>query len=356
MSEPITTSDTFPVKDPLNGAPRWRGFNIASRFVVKGDNRNPEMFGHEPGGYPEMHFRWIADWGFNCVRLITSMWNWSDPADPFKIDEENLEYFDDGIEYARANGLHCIFGLWAGPGYDINFDGRPAEERLTLWKNPTLWDAWRFQWEYLAKRYAGIPGDALTFNLLNEPSHCTREEHDAFIVPLVEAVRRVHPERTITLDGMRCANEAIPHLAHLGVVHSFHFYLPTEVTHFRAHWMPDGARSQLPAWPIDVKGWGRVDKQELAHCLDHCGHIPLRRRGARATCTEFGCHHYTPHKIVLDWTRDLLDVFQEHDIGFLMWNFRGSFGVLDSARVDVDYEDWYGHKLDRRLLQLMRHR
>ena len=39
-----------------------------------------------------------------------------------------------------------------------------------------------------------------------------------------------------------------------------------------------------------------------------------------------------------------------------MWNFLGSFGVLDSARIDVDYEDWYGHKLDRRFLQLMRNR
>ena len=33
-----------------------------------------------------------------------------------------------------------------------------------------------------------------------------------------------------------------------------------------------------------------------------------------------------------------------------MCNCRGSFGVLDSGRSDVQYEDFEGHKLDRKLL------
>jgi hypothetical protein len=36
-----------------------------------------------------------------------------------------------------------------------------------------------------------------------------------------------------------------------------------------------------------------------------------------------------------------------------LWNFRGSFGVLDSGRADVQYEDWRGHKLDRAMLRLL---
>ena len=32
----------------------------------------------------------------------------------------------------------------------------------------------------------------------------------------------------------------------------------------------------------------------------------------------------------------------------------GDFGVLDSDRDDVEYEDFHGHKLDRRLLELLR--
>jgi len=35
-----------------------------------------------------------------------------------------------------------------------------------------------------------------------------------------------------------------------------------------------------------------------------------------------------------------------------MWKFRGSFGVLDSGRADVAYEDCHGHKLDRKMPEL----
>jgi len=37
-----------------------------------------------------------------------------------------------------------------------------------------------------------------------------------------------------------------------------------------------------------------------------------------------------------------------------MWNLRGAFGVLDSERQDVEYEDFKGHMLDRKMLELIR--
>jgi endoglucanase len=36
-----------------------------------------------------------------------------------------------------------------------------------------------------------------------------------------------------------------------------------------------------------------------------------------------------------------------------LWNLRGSFGVLDSQRTDVKYEDFRGSKLDREMLQVL---
>jgi endoglucanase len=33
---------------------------------------------------------------------------------------------------------------------------------------------------------------------------------------------------------------------------------------------------------------------------------------------------------------------------------RRGFGVLDSERADVQYEDFKGHKLDRKMLELVR--
>jgi hypothetical protein len=40
--------------------------------------------------------------------------------------------------------------------------------------------------------------------------------------------------------------------------------------------------------------------------------------------------------------------------GFALWQLRGTFGVLDSGRKDVQYEDFKNHKLDRKMLELLR--
>ena len=41
-------------------------------------------------------------------------------------------------------------------------------------------------------------------------------------------------------------------------------------------------------------------------------------------------------------------------MGWALWNLRGTNGILDSERADVEYEDYEGHKLDRKMLDLLR--
>ena len=36
-----------------------------------------------------------------------------------------------------------------------------------------------------------------------------------------------------------------------------------------------------------------------------------------------------------------------------MWQLTGPNGILDSGRYDVEYEDFRGHKLDRKMLTLL---
>jgi aryl-phospho-beta-D-glucosidase BglC (GH1 family) len=68
---------------------------------------------------------------------------------------------------------------------------------------------------------------------------------------------------------------------------------------------------------------------------------------------EWGAFNKTPHDVVLRWAEDCLSNWRQAGWGWAMWNFRGSFGVLDSGRADVKYEDFQGHKLDRKLLELL---
>ena len=68
---------------------------------------------------------------------------------------------------------------------------------------------------------------------------------------------------------------------------------------------------------------------------------------------EWGCYQYTPHDSVLRWMEDNLSLWKENNIGWALWNFRGSFGILDSGRDDVEYEKLNGHLLDRKMLDLL---
>jgi hypothetical protein len=76
--------------------------------------------------------------------------------------------------------------------------------------------------------------------------------------------------------------------------------------------------------------------------------------GGTVMVGECGVYNKTPHAVTLKFLKDLFAVFKNRGWGWALWNFRGAFGILDSGRDDVTYEDWQGHKLDRRMLELLR--
>jgi endoglucanase len=81
--------------------------------------------------------------------------------------------------------------------------------------------------------------------------------------------------------------------------------------------------------------------------------LDISARGARVFVGEWGCFNQTPHPVALAWMKSWLDKWKQARFGWALWNFRGSFGILDSGRQDVVYEDWHGHKLDREMLTLL---
>jgi len=80
----------------------------------------------------------------------------------------------------------------------------------------------------------------------------------------------------------------------------------------------------------------------------------LEKAGSGVMVGEFGCFNQTPHDVALHWLADSIANWNEAGWGYAMWNFRGAMGVLDSERKDVKYEDFHGHQLDRKMLELMR--
>jgi endoglucanase len=82
--------------------------------------------------------------------------------------------------------------------------------------------------------------------------------------------------------------------------------------------------------------------------------VDLASKGVGVHVGEWGAFNHTPHEVALAWMRDCLENWRTAGFGWALWNFRGAFGILDSDRTDVTYEDFHGHKLDRQMLELLR--
>jgi hypothetical protein len=79
----------------------------------------------------------------------------------------------------------------------------------------------------------------------------------------------------------------------------------------------------------------------------------LESKGFGLMIGEWGAYNKTSHDVHMRWAEDCLKNWQKAGVGWAVWELRGGFGVLDSEREDVTYEDFNGHKLDREFLELL---
>jgi endoglucanase len=327
--------------------PRWRGFNLTDLLSKTAT-----------ASFREADFEWIAAWGFNFVRLPLSYWNWAEPHDWFNIRERALRPLDKAIRWGERYGTHVNLCLHRVPGYCVNdADQEPfqlfaddATERAKAL------DGARFHWRTLAERYRGIPSSRLSFDLLNEPpwmKDSTRYEH--VIRELVAAIRAVDPDRLIFANGANLGQTALPGLADLHLVQSTRGYLPKAVSHYTATWVPPAEFESdgVPEWPM-------IDRSGILWNREHLRSVlisewaSLGELGIPVHVGEWGCYSSTPHPVALAWMADLLTLWSETGWGWALWNLRGPFGVIDSGRKDVRYERYRWHRLDRRMLELLR--
>lgn len=317
--------------------PRWRGFNLHY------------FFGTWNNGLPqEDDYRKIRDLGFDFVRLPLWYTHWSSPGDWRSMDEAVLKRLDEAVEFGRKHGIHTNLCLHRAPGYCVA--ARPREP-FNLFEDQEALDAFCFHWQQLARRYDGIPPQELSFNLLNEPL-AKREQHARVMRAGVAAIRAISPERPLLLDGLRYAQLPIPELQDLGIAQSVHSYEPHRISHYKAEWVAGSQMLPEPSWPLTRDGnavYGREQLEQYYAPWD-----ALAAAGIGVHCGECGCYNRTPHPVFMAWFSDVLDLLTARNIGYALWEFRGPFGLLDSNRPDAVYENWHGHRLDRKLLDLLR--
>lgn len=344
-----------PAPIAVNPLPRWRGFNLQYLYRSGGELATPN----------EDHFRWISGWGFDFVRIPMSYRNWLKRKsranelitadDALAIDEAVLAHVDDAVTYGRRHGVHVCLAFHHAPGFRT---GKNVKEPFILWRDRAAVEALAFHWDLFARRYRDVPAHQLSFNLLNEAPWPSDDFNGAVyrqaITPAVEAIRRARPDRLIIADGAGAGNLCVPELVPLGVHQSVHCYIPGNLSHYKVDWMRDRVAWPEPQWPgaLDDAGY-RWDRERLE--LYYSSWRDLLAQGVGVHMGETGGSHRAPAPVLRAWLADVLGVCRNLGIGFALWDFLGEskFGVLDNERTDVAQEDWYGHKLDRQLLELL---
>jgi len=319
--------------------PRWRGFNLLEKFTKRRDDNPP---------FREDDFALMAEWGFDFARLPMSYLCWTEKDDWLKLREEQLKHIDEAVGYGGKHGVHVNLNFHRAPGYCVN----PPKEPLDLWQDDKALEACSFHWAHFAKRYKGIPNQRLSFDLLNEPSNIPEETYVRVVKRLVQAIRGEDPQRLIIADGLRWGTVPVHGLADLGIAQSTRGYEPMQISHYKAGWVGGSDKWPEPTWPLKRSG-SEVNRETLAKTrIEPWKH--LEKKGVGVHVGEWGAFNKTPHSVVLAWMRDCLDLWKQAGWGWSLWNMRGSFGVLESGRTDVQYEELRGLKLDRKMLELLR--
>jgi endoglucanase len=358
----LADKSLFTIPPPAkNKLPKWKGFNLLDFF-----SPNPA-----PSSRPttDEHFKWMTDWGFDFIRLPMAYPRYLDidrsknitPDDVYKIDEKKLDEIDALIAMAHKHNMHVSLNLHRAPGYCINAG---FHEPYNLWTDQAAQDAFNFHWSIWAKRYKNTSSKKISFDLLNEPSmrEDMNDQHSkSSAVPgdvyrkvakaAAETIRKENPQHLVIADGNNVGNSVIPEIVDLNISQSCRGYFPGAISHYKAPWAnKDPEHLPEPKWP------GQVGNQYLSKSMLETYYQPwieLAKKGVGVHCGECGCWKKTPHDVFIAWFTDVLNILSTNDIGFAVWNFIGDFGVLDSDRADVAYEDWQGHKLDRQFLELL---
>jgi len=344
-----------------NKLPRWRGFNMG---LPRQNSQNAST---------EEDLKWMSDWGFDFVRIPiqypryinfnpgTDKTRRVTPEEVVSFNEQACDEIEKFVYLVNKYNMHVSFNLHRVPGFCVNAG---FYEPYNLWKDEQAQQALYTHWDMWAKRFKNVSVKQLSFDLINEP--CMREDmNDQFgpktplpgdlyrkvVKGCLDVIHKQNPDRLVVADGNHKGGLVTPELIDLNVAQSCRGYNPGVVSHYRASWVwknPDDA--PMPVWPgtIDGKYYDRKFLEEY-----YLPWVELKEKGIGVHCGECGCYRETPHNVALAWMNDMLGVLTDNGIGWAIWNFRGDFGILDSGRKDVEYEDWHGSKLDRKLLTLL---
>jgi len=286
----------------------------------------------------------IARLGFDNVRL--------------SIDAVPLEQSLDGVPGPNQDfvaRLDQAVDTMLADGLAVEIDLHPEDSyKQQLRTNNGAVDRLTMLWRRLAAHYATRDPERVFFEIMNEPEVSDAYRWAGIQARVAAAIRESAPRNTIIATGPNYSDIvdllAMHPLADGNVIYNFHFYDPHEFTHQGAGWgepwwsythnipypptestmaelvkeVPDAAsRYKLEGYWLD-----RWDGHRIRLLIDEAaawGH----ENGVPLICNEFGAfREHTDEQSRMNWLHDVRTALEADGIGWTMWDYRGSFGVV----------------------------
>jgi endoglucanase len=326
---------------------------------------------YDPKGYTKEHFEsWttasdialIKSAGFDHVRLSVNPQPMMDAARRHNGSAEYFGYLDAAVKMILDAGLAVEIDMHP----DSDFKARLAKEDEFVERFADFWSM-------VAQHYASSSWDSdrIFFEILNEPEMRDAYRWYGVETKLAAAIRRGAPANTIIAAGARWDDDDdlvfLDPLPDLNVIYVFHFYEPHIFTHQGAgwgayfwHWVkglhypssPENAAQVAAAVPEP-----RDRLQVIRYGQDHWDAARIeaeinqaadwgRQHNVPLISNEFGVYRaFADPQNRARWITDVRTALEHHNIGWAMWDYSGSFGVVTNRETKAKLDEVTVHAL-----------
>lgn len=140
----------------------------------------------------ESDIQTIKDAGFNFIRCALNFTHfYGFNPEEGKIHEGRMKELDQLLAWCMERDIHLNISLYWNYDWPDGFSSHQLVRQTKYSKS--IADTWTV----FARRYADIPGQYLSFTLLDHAWGSTDEENGAFLSPAAEAVQKISPCRCI---------------------------------------------------------------------------------------------------------------------------------------------------------------
>ena len=353
------TSLTFAQATPGSSVPAARlahirhGINLSEWFAQV----------YDPKGYTKEHFEsWttasdialIKSAGFDHVRLSINPQPMMDAERHHDGGAEYFGYLDAAVKMILDAGLAVEIDMHA----DSDFKTRLAKEDDFVQRFADFWSA-------VAQHYASWDQDRVFFEILNEPEMSDGYRWYGVEAKLAAAIRRGAPKNTIIASGARWDDDDdmvfLEPLPDSNVIYVFHFYEPHIFTHQGATWgayywrwlkglhYPSSPENAAQVATLVPEARDRM--QVIRYGQDHWDAARIeaeinqsadwaKQRGVPLVCNEFGVfRNFSDPQDRARWITDVRTSLERHNIGWAMWDYSGSFGVVTNRETKAKLDE-----------------